>query len=581
MIVYGHNSFDTRLRRFSAALHEAVTPALDGPLPLSTARELLVWTGQLEQGVADHCVGAGVAPRCRASALAHHAVMAAATAFLHACGKCGDARAGWRRCARALLALRRLPDCGLRINSPEGFSHYGLFPEQYIDAAQSWLADHPAGAMAGPVAVVGLRTIGTTLSALVAAALSHAGVQVRRCTVRPGGHPYARCVDADATWVRGAVHAIVVDEGPGLSGSSMAAAADWLARAGVDDISVFPSHAHGPGAAASAAVRAWWASAPRYLGNARCELPGSKWIEAFCGEFFADDAPELVEDMSAGGWRAHVYADEHAWPAALVALERPKYRCLLRSGRRVLMKFCGFDAYRQLRGGGERTAGRLRACGLDVLGERNGFIFAPWCEEPLPRLRRGGEAPRRIARYLAAAPVVRMSNALRHQSWERLKELTYCNVQECLGERYADAAMRVFGLVSAYEMPSRAAQDYRLAPQEWRERPDGEWRKVSAAGAVPDVSAVGEQSIAWDLAGAAVEWKMKDSAWKELLKEYHTATGERIAEKVFICHRLAYGAFHAGACKLGMDMRMDSDPETYRLTVAYKEYVNDLSRWLE
>src|SRR5690606_15408624 len=52
----------------------------------------------------------------------------------------------------------------------------------------------------------------------------------------------------------------VVDEGPGLSGSSLASVARWLFEQGVESrrIRFFPSHAGRPGPCASLETRALW-----------------------------------------------------------------------------------------------------------------------------------------------------------------------------------------------------------------------------------------------------------------------------------------------------------------------------------
>ena len=88
--------------------------------------------------------------------------------------------------------------------------------------------------------VVGVRSIGTTMSAVAAAAIRARGGAAERCTVRPTGNPFdRRTVLSDATVARARHHAasgcdvIVIDEGPGLSGSSLLSAVDALAGAGV------------------------------------------------------------------------------------------------------------------------------------------------------------------------------------------------------------------------------------------------------------------------------------------------------------------------------------------------------------
>src|SRR5581483_261183 len=59
--------------------------------------------------------------------------------------------------------------------------------------------------------------------------------------------------------------ALVVDEGPGISGSSMAAVAEALVRSGVHDIAFLPGHGGDPGWAASPEIRRRWRETPRYV----------------------------------------------------------------------------------------------------------------------------------------------------------------------------------------------------------------------------------------------------------------------------------------------------------------------------
>lgn len=86
--------------------------------------------------------------------------------------------------------------------------------------------------------MIGLRSIGTSLSAVVAATLQQSGIEVLpRVTVRPTGHPFARKVECLV--VRPAAKAfIIVDEGPVLSGSSMVSVAEVLRQHGEMSLAV-------------------------------------------------------------------------------------------------------------------------------------------------------------------------------------------------------------------------------------------------------------------------------------------------------------------------------------------------------
>ena len=127
----------------------------------------------------------------------------------------------------------RLPQA-VELRLPEGFAFYAVYPEQFIEAARRL-------ELRGAPRVIGIRSIGTTLGAVVAAALD----APPPATVRPFGDPFARqSASFRPDLLEDGVHYIIVDEGPGLSGSSFGAVADWLqARgrsAGADRISAQP-----------------------------------------------------------------------------------------------------------------------------------------------------------------------------------------------------------------------------------------------------------------------------------------------------------------------------------------------------
>src|SRR5439155_1648104 len=112
----------------------------------------------------------------------------------------------------------------LEVKVPEGFAFYALFPEQYCASFVKWIADH-CSACPKRAVVAGIRSIGTTLSALGSAALTALGWEAGRITIRPTGHPFQRRVEMKPADLSRTSSALIVDEGPGLSGSSMVAVA--------------------------------------------------------------------------------------------------------------------------------------------------------------------------------------------------------------------------------------------------------------------------------------------------------------------------------------------------------------------
>jgi len=205
---------------------------------------------------------------------------------------------------RILGALQRIPlPHRIVCKLAEGYAYYAVYPELYFEAAR-------ALRRASPVLVVGLRSIGTSLAAMVAAAI---GPAQWAHTVRPFGDPFDRRVVlaprlADQMRGIGASSAVVVDEGPGLSGSSFAATADCLERIGIppSQIVFMPSHRNGPGPFAKPEHRCRWAKTRVvyedfdrvFLTTPVREHRLESWVSDLIG-------PPLLplEDVSAGRWR--------------------------------------------------------------------------------------------------------------------------------------------------------------------------------------------------------------------------------------------------------------------------------------
>lgn len=116
---------------------------------------------------------------------------AAAQAFVASFG-----RAGSSPCDKLVQSLRDAADnltacteAVVSVKVPEGFAFYSLLPEQYCLAATKWMNEHAAGHR--PVLLVGVRSIGTTLSAVVRATLLQHRWKAGRITVRPFGDPFS------------------------------------------------------------------------------------------------------------------------------------------------------------------------------------------------------------------------------------------------------------------------------------------------------------------------------------------------------------------------------------------------------
>lgn len=507
MIVYGDH-FDrvdpaTTLAEVAARI-EAVAAMPDGIGRHHALISTFVLLGQLAQGITDarfEQVGAdGGSP--------------AEDAVLGACVSLGSALiASWASDFTDLPALPDIPvpddlPAEVVLRLPEGYAYYALYPEAYAEAARRLR-------LVGPPRVIGIRSIGSGLAAMVAAALG----APRPITVRPTGHPFDRRVlmtpEATARLIDPAAHYVIVDEGPGLSGSSFAAVADLLTEQGVPGgrIAFLPSHAGDPGPQASERIRNRWAGTQRATITIDELIPPdrlARWAETVLGPL---DGPP--EDVSGGGWRAQVYADEDDWPAVIPFGERRKF--LLRAGgERWLMKFAGLGP----EGEAKLVRGRLlAAAGLtpEVRGLLHGFLLQRWVEgRPLDPA--SPDLVARLAHYLGARARLLPRPARAGASLARLFEMAEFNIRSGLG---ADAARRL----AARHRPSAELQarsiavavDGRLDRAKWLRRPDGAVVKLDALDHDAGHDLIGPQDFAWDIAGATAEFNLSAEQERGLL----------------------------------------------------------------
>ncbi len=365
----------------------ALAQALCARLWTCETRALLIALGQLEQLAYD------VMP------IPPAAIMAATDHAANALCVPERRRDELTEVSRLLSSLTQENARG-QLKTPEGFAFYALYPEQYGKAARRWLLRHSPPPR--HVHVVGLRSIGTTLSAIVAAVLRAAGVAVSRLTVRPTGHPFAREVHLQLR-NDAAAKVIVVDEGPGLSGTSLFAAA----RAVPMPLAIITGHHHPPGAMADDNVRRFFGEVERYSAGDE--------------DVSRDPLKQAAERMMQQPVR-----ELRPWTQAHAHFQRPKYRATLGDGGFVLLKFFG-QVWRR----GEFTDAAAEAaiarCGQPVC-RCDGFVMRPWIDgQPLTPEDKDIAM---LARYLGhlASCDGRMAPA----EWLRLSDGSVCKLPPTL-----------------------------------------------------------------------------------------------------------------------------------------------------
>lgn len=515
------------------------------------AIDLLVAFGELEAGVADAL--APDADRDTAETRALRVLSLWIGRLVHATWH-GDARRAryWRNAVCAALDAhdsRGLPE-RVAPRVPEGYVYYSLRPEMYLEAARRFAAGTPPGR----AVCLGLRTIGSSLSSVVAAALAESGWAVRTFTLRPRGHPFDRGLsltpqlERELRQATAEAHVLVVDEGPGLSGSSFAGVARTLGRMGVPDerIVFFPSWQPDPSRFVSREARARWTRHRSYV------VPFEDvWLRT--GRLARAFSAAALSDLSAGRWRTLHYGEGAEQPAVHPHHERRKYLGLVVSAggeqEAQLLKFAGLGGY------GQRALRRSEALARAGFGPRpralrHGFLAMEFVRgRPLAP----GDASRSFLE--TAADYVAFVAARESQSeavpLEPLIGMMRANVGEGLGEAWTGALGRLEPVRAVVAAGRAVAIDGRMLPHEWLSAGD-RFVKTDGVDHHDDHSFPGRQDVAWDVAGTAVEFRLERAAeeafvagCRERLRDPLLALRLPFYRAAYLAYRVGYSTFAA------------------------------------
>jgi hypothetical protein len=436
----------------------------------------------------------------------------------------------------AAAALRQLHPAGsIRTKPAEGYAFYALYPESYAEAARR-------SSLSPQTRVLGIRSIGTTLSAMVAAAL---GAEPP-ITVRPTGHPFDRRLDLSprlATEILAGNPAAfaIVDEGPGLSGSSFGAVMDWLTANGVsrDRIHLFPSHLNGPGTEAGAVRRAQWQAAAKHI-VLFDELLLTGRLEGWAADLIGPLVAPL-RDLSGGAWRTLTGSTAPVAPQ----WEKRKFLAESSSGR-WLLKFTGLGPMAEHK---LALARQLQAAGFgpEVAGLCHGFLVQRWVDAPnllASPLPPDSLIPQ-LAAYLAFRSTLSAPTDAGAPTATLIEMATY-NTGQALGEAAATAIAHRLARTRPQSPPPRVHVDGRLHAWEWLVA-NGRLLKTDALDHAMAHDFIGAQPIAWDLAGAIVEHDLTDAAAEHLIRAFEAATSTRVDRQSLDFYACCYLSFQLGA----------------------------------
>ena len=578
MIVYGDPKYSATVAELTVSLIKFADYAR---CSVTGARDFLIAAGQFEQAIADSHTSN------EATRLAERLTELAAEAFAGDLLKSPKPAEEITRNILDEIVKSIDGSLSLTVKIPEGYAFYSLFPEQYVASTQKWINDHRCNKRT-PTLVIGIRSIGTSLSALVAATLKASGFINRRVTVRPEGAPFNRHAQIGIQDINGSSYALIVDEGPGASGSSMAAVADALVNAGLpaNRITFMPSHAGEPGTAASATVKSWWTNTPRYS----VPFEALCWNGSTVPEHLCQRTQEILEttdrisihDVSGGNWRNFAYDSNTSWPAVWPMFERTKFLCAAPTAKlnQILWKFAGLGPSHQfaetLANAQFNRMKHLAETGpaVEPLAICDGFIAMPWLDGT--RLSAGDfddDLLRRIVSHLANSVGSQLDEPEALEAFDRLRFLVRINLEKGLGTEYARSAVQ---FVDSFKPEVNLCRytDGHMAPHEWLHTPEGTILKTDTTGHECDHTIIGNQSILWDIAGTAVEWCLDAAVTKKFIEALESRD-IKIDQRTFAFYRIAYAAFKMGQFRFACEAVDESD-ERHRLKSTASIYETDL-----
>lgn len=452
------------------------------------------------------------------------------------------------------------PSVVVSLKTPEGYAYYGLFPEAYIGPAQR-LDVRGAG-----VRVIGLRSIGASLAPIVAAALQ----APLPLTLRPFGLPFERRVlvetAAMSRLLKGGHTFIVVDEGPGLSGSSFAAVARLLMDQGVSAsrILFMPSHRRGPGSAATPETRAVW----RRIRPCPADIfPDDATAAHWFGGLLEHPVQETL-DLSAGEWRK-LRLPERCWPGVDPRTDRRKLLVKTSSGRFVA-RFAGLGVSGELK---LDRARRLSSAGLvpPLAGVAHGFIIQAWIDAPFV----SRVAPEHVGAYLRERPNL---PPLTEKGAEpgMLATMALANVEQGLGTYTRERMEPLLRVTEVRSEWKPCATDGACQPWKWL------WNgraflKADALDHDADHDLLGPLDPTWDMAGACIEMRYDTAEMQRLLIAAGFGPSPTLESALRFC-LLCYPAFRLGASHLAQSSFPTGSYEWLRHEQALARHERDLLR---
>jgi hypothetical protein len=434
--------------------------------------------------------------------------------------------------------------------APEGFCYYGLYPECFIEAARQFYFDYQPD----KVTVIGLRSIGTPLSALV-----HQNLEDKKCdcfsfTLRPRGNPFDRYVEIDENLnviikKRSKGYFVIVDEGPGLSGSSICGTIQMLKRFKISDyqIIIFPGWLPDSQKFISAQARELWGNYKKYVINFE-----DIWLKSNRLGMFLKK--KIIADLSSGNWKHVLNKNQSASVAVYPNHERRKYLLEDHAKNKYISKFIGLGKYGNLLLERANYLGNSNKIAL-VKDYYNGFLVYDFQDGTIPE-KLNEQFIKFTIDYFCLINTIPGQLTV---SFDQIKEMIIVNLSESFSSDIV-VNCRAVNSISETEYENEVVKiDGHVMPHEWIQKNDGTYSKSDCLEHHCDQFIHGCQNIAWDIAAFCIEFNMSQDLTESYVNMFIEKTGNKLMKKVLPFYRLAYLAFRIGFVTMGMNALKGTD----------------------
>ena len=436
--------------------------------------------------------------------------------------------------------LKKVPLEGrLKVTRPEGFAFYGLHPLDYAHAAESLPLQGDS-----QVVVIGIRSVGSVLADIVwnQLLLRYRGQRkVDVFTVRPIGHPYDRTCDLSPykETIAAGGQFLIVDEGPGLSGSSFLSVGEALVRLGVkhERITFLCSRQADPARLVTPDGAERWNRFKSHV------VPSNH---------FTPEAGAIP--TAPGGWRDGSHFRDSLWPGLWTSMMPATFRSA--DGRHVF-EYHGLGHY------GDAVRERINTLAdqgftLPATSAANGFsrttaLYGCRCSKH----DISPDIVDRMAEYLAYRTQA-CALPLDSISTDGLEEVAQFNFHQATGRELGD------DFILPLHKPVIA--DAQMMPRNWFQpfRVNKVFLKLDCGTHGDNHFYPGPVDIAWDVAGAIIEWEMDEADRDHFLSRYDTAAQDDVRARLRH-YMIAYAAFRNGYCRMAASAMAHDVAEAQRL----------------